>query len=121
MVGLSEGEKHFIRGGIAQDIRTDGRRRLQFRALSVETGVIPQVPGFLLALFIVPRMLFFSAMVCVFTVFWDWWLLQANGSARVRLGGTEVIASVKVHDSCRHKGAFFWHCISSVFFVKQAF
>jgi len=46
MVGLSEGEKHFIRGGIAQDIRTDGRRRLQFRALSVETGVIPQV-GFL--------------------------------------------------------------------------
>ncbi|TVU01002.1 hypothetical protein EJB05_53561 [Eragrostis curvula] len=61
MVGLSEGEKHFIRGGIAQDIRTDGRRRLQFRALSVETGVIP----------------------------------QANGSARVRLGGTEVIASVK--------------------------
>jgi len=61
MVGLSEGEKHFIRGGIAQDIRTDGRRRLQFRALSVETGVIP----------------------------------QANGSARVRLGATEIIASVK--------------------------
>ncbi|KAK3139540.1 hypothetical protein QOZ80_5AG0384890 [Eleusine coracana subsp. coracana] len=61
MVGLSEGEKHFIRGGIAQNIRTDGRKRLQFRALSVETGVIP----------------------------------QANGSARVRLGGTEVIASVK--------------------------
>jgi len=60
-VGLSEGEKHFIRGGIAQDIRTDGRRRLQFRALSVETGVIP----------------------------------QANGSARVRLGATEIIASVK--------------------------
>ncbi|KAF8726390.1 hypothetical protein HU200_019854 [Digitaria exilis] len=61
MVGLSEGEKHFIRGGIAQDIRTDGRKRLQFRALSVETGVIP----------------------------------QANGSARVRLGATEIIASVK--------------------------
>ncbi|CAN6330809.1 unnamed protein product [Urochloa humidicola] len=61
MVGLSEGEKHFIRGGIAQDIRTDGRRRLQFRALSVETGVIP----------------------------------QASGSARVRLGATEIIASVK--------------------------
>jgi exosome complex RNA-binding protein Rrp42 (RNase PH superfamily) len=32
----------------------------------------------------------------VFTVFRDWGLLQANGSARVRLGGTEVIASVKV-------------------------
>jgi hypothetical protein len=26
----------------------------------------------------------------------DWWLLQANGSARVRLGATEIIASVKV-------------------------
>ena len=47
MVGLSEGEKHFIRGGIAQDLRTDGRRRLQFRAISVETGVIPQVFGFI--------------------------------------------------------------------------
>ncbi|NP_001307647.1 Exosome complex component RRP42 [Zea mays] len=61
MVGLSEGEKHFIRGGIAQDLRTDGRRRLQFRSLSVQTGVIP----------------------------------QANGSARVRLGATDIIASVK--------------------------
>ncbi|TVU32582.1 hypothetical protein EJB05_24318, partial [Eragrostis curvula] len=42
MAELSEGEKHFIRGGIAQDIRTYGRRRLQFSALAVETGVIPQ-------------------------------------------------------------------------------
>ncbi|OAY70071.1 Exosome complex component RRP42 [Ananas comosus] len=42
MVGLSEGEKHFIRGGIAQDLRSDGRKRLQFRSISVETGVIPQ-------------------------------------------------------------------------------
>nr|CAD1837792.1 unnamed protein product [Ananas comosus var. bracteatus] len=61
MVGLSEGEKHFIRGGIAQDLRSDGRKRLQFRSISVETGVIP----------------------------------QANGSARVRLGATDVIASIK--------------------------
>jgi exosome complex component RRP42 len=43
MVGLSEGEKHFIRGGIAQDLRADGRTRLQFRAVTVETGIIPQV------------------------------------------------------------------------------
>ncbi|XP_066314381.1 threonine dehydratase 1 biosynthetic, chloroplastic-like [Miscanthus floridulus] len=61
MVGLSEGEKHFIRSGIAQDLRSDGRKRLQFRALSVQTRVIP----------------------------------QANGSARVRLGASEIIASVK--------------------------
>ncbi|GAV86756.1 RNase_PH domain-containing protein/RNase_PH_C domain-containing protein [Cephalotus follicularis] len=61
MVGLSIGEKHFIQGGIAQDLRTDGRKRLTYRPIYVETGVIP----------------------------------QANGSARVKLGTTDVIASVK--------------------------
>ncbi|KAJ1691256.1 hypothetical protein LUZ63_015411 [Rhynchospora breviuscula] len=61
MVGLSEGEKQFLRGGIEQNLRADGRTRNQFRPISVETGVIP----------------------------------QANGSARVRLGATEVIASIK--------------------------
>ncbi|KAI3509657.1 hypothetical protein L1887_25102 [Cichorium endivia] len=61
MVGLSIGEKHFIQGGIAQDLRTDGRKRLTYRPISVETGVIA----------------------------------QANGSARVKMGKTEVIASVK--------------------------
>lgn len=61
MVGLSLGEKHFIQGGIAQDLRSDGRKRLTFRPISVETGVIP----------------------------------QANGSARVKLGGTDVLACVK--------------------------
>ncbi|KAJ3672974.1 hypothetical protein LUZ60_006348 [Juncus effusus] len=61
MVGLSKGEKNFIKGGIEQDLRSDGRTRLQFRSISVETGVIP----------------------------------QASGSARVRLGATEVIASIK--------------------------
>ncbi|XP_052178350.1 uncharacterized protein LOC127792066 [Diospyros lotus] len=61
MVGLSLGEKHFIQGGIAQDLRSDGRNRLTFRPISVETGVIP----------------------------------QANGSARVQIGATDVIASVK--------------------------
>ncbi|KAF8409712.1 hypothetical protein HHK36_005791 [Tetracentron sinense] len=61
MVGLSVGEKHFIQGGIAQDLRSDGRKRFDYRPISVETGVIP----------------------------------QANGSARVRMGATHVIASVK--------------------------
>ncbi|KAM7503771.1 hypothetical protein LguiB_002675 [Lonicera macranthoides] len=61
MVGLSIGEKHFIQGGIAQDLRSDGRKRLTYRPIYVETGVIP----------------------------------QANGSARVRMGLTEVIVSVK--------------------------
>ncbi|KAG4939420.1 hypothetical protein JHK82_045143 [Glycine max] len=61
MVGLSLGETHFIQGGIAQDLRCDGRKRLTYRPISVETGVIP----------------------------------QTNGSARVRMGATDVIASVK--------------------------
>ncbi|KAE9457849.1 hypothetical protein C3L33_10248, partial [Rhododendron williamsianum] len=61
MVGLSIGEKHFIQGGIAQDLRSDGRKRLTYRPISVETGNIP----------------------------------QANGSARVKMGATDVIASVK--------------------------
>lgn len=43
MVGLSAGERQFIHGGIAQDLRSDGRQRLQFRPISVQTGVIPQV------------------------------------------------------------------------------
>ncbi|KAL3632091.1 hypothetical protein CASFOL_025075 [Castilleja foliolosa] len=61
MVGLSLGEQNFIKGGIAQDLRTDGRKRLAYRPFSIETGVIP----------------------------------QASGSARVKLGATDVIASVK--------------------------
>jgi hypothetical protein len=71
-VGLSEGEKHFIRGGIAQDIRTDGRRRLQFRALSVETGVIPQVgfQGFcLFSCARVPFLFICLGMLCGFMLF----------------------------------------------------
>ncbi|XP_020581010.1 exosome complex component RRP42 [Phalaenopsis equestris] len=61
MVGLSVGEKQFILGGIAQDLRSDGRQRLQFRPISVQTDVIP----------------------------------QATGSARVTLGATDVIVSIK--------------------------
>ncbi|KAK9929126.1 hypothetical protein M0R45_026234 [Rubus argutus] len=61
MVALSIGEKYFIQGGIAQDLRGDGRKRLTPRPIYVETGVIS----------------------------------QSNGSARVRMGATEVIASVK--------------------------
>lgn len=60
-MGLSVGEKHFIQGGIAQDLRSDGRKRLTYRPIYVETGVIP----------------------------------QASGSARVRMGATDVIATVK--------------------------
>ena len=43
MVGVSVGEQQFIKGGIAHDLRTDGRKRLSYRDIYVETGVIPQV------------------------------------------------------------------------------
>lgn len=43
MVGLSLGEQNFIKGGIAQDLRTDGRKRLTYRPIFIETGIIPQV------------------------------------------------------------------------------
>ena len=43
MVGLSLGEQCFIEGGIAQDLRCDGRKRFTCRPILVETGVIPQV------------------------------------------------------------------------------
>lgn len=43
MVGLSLGERNFIKGGIEQDLRTDGRKRLTYRPIYVETGIIAQV------------------------------------------------------------------------------
>lgn len=45
MVGLSLGEKDYIRCGIAQDLRTDGRKLLSYRHIDVETGVVPQASG----------------------------------------------------------------------------
>ncbi|RAL44268.1 unnamed protein product [Cuscuta campestris] len=71
MVGLSFGEKNFIRDGIGLDLRTDGRKQLAYRRIYVETGVIP----------------------------------QASGSARVKIGATDVIVSVKAElgkPSSRH-------------------
>ncbi|CAN1121088.1 Exosome complex exonuclease RRP42 [Linum perenne] len=61
MVGISLGERDFIKGGIDHNIRNDGRNRNSYRPILIETSVIP----------------------------------QANGSARVKMGSTEVIASVK--------------------------
>ncbi|KAL6599973.1 hypothetical protein ACP70R_045624 [Stipagrostis hirtigluma subsp. patula] len=45
MAGLSEAEKRFLRGGVAGALRADGRGRLQFRPVSVDTGVVPQAHG----------------------------------------------------------------------------
>uniref|UniRef100_A0A023F8P6 Ribosomal RNA-processing protein 42 n=1 Tax=Triatoma infestans TaxID=30076 RepID=A0A023F8P6_TRIIF len=45
MVGLSPEEKIFIVHGIEQDIRNDGRTRLQYRPIEIETGIIPHAMG----------------------------------------------------------------------------
>ena len=42
---LSPGEVKFIKGGVLDDIRADGRARLDFRPLSIETGLLPQTNG----------------------------------------------------------------------------
>ncbi|KAI3880545.1 hypothetical protein MKX03_008809 [Papaver bracteatum] len=60
MAGLSSLMMNLIRGGVAQNRQSDGRKRLTYRPISVETGVLD----------------------------------QSLGSARVRIGGTEVYASV---------------------------
>ena len=86
MVGLSVGEKHFIQGGIAQDLRTDGRKRLTYRPIFLQTGVIAQVN--------INNLVSFNSDADF--VMLDVYLCQANGSARGKMGTTEVIASVKV-------------------------
>lgn len=42
---LSPGEIRFIRNSVVDDIRVDGRSRLDFRPLSLETGLLPQANG----------------------------------------------------------------------------
>jgi exosome complex component RRP42 len=45
MLSLSQGEIDFIAEGIQQDIRVDGRGRLDYRPFSIETGIISQANG----------------------------------------------------------------------------
>lgn len=61
MGAISAAEVSYIEGGIAQNLRSDGRGRLDFRNIAITTGVIP----------------------------------QANGSSRCKVGGTDVMVSVK--------------------------
>ena len=42
---MSEPEKKFVVDGIAQNIRADGRGRLDYRFLSVEVGLLPLANG----------------------------------------------------------------------------
>ena len=83
MKGLSVGEKLFIQGGIAQDLRTDGRRRLTYRPISVETDVISQVyskqssifMASLLVLFLLFMWFYFSIHLCL----GEWFSKGQNG------------------------------------------
>lgn len=58
---LSSSEKEYITLGVEQDLRADGRGRLDFRPFSLEVDVVP----------------------------------QAAGSARLRLGRTDILVSIK--------------------------
>lgn len=62
MTDTSFGERVWIVQGVEQDLRTDGRSRLNFRPLGVEANIIA----------------------------------QADGSARLHLGATDVLVGVKV-------------------------
>jgi len=44
-VRLSKAEKRFIEEGISEDVRADGRRRLEFRHFTLDVGVVPQASG----------------------------------------------------------------------------
>ncbi|CAO3609148.1 unnamed protein product [Cunninghamella echinulata] len=59
---ISPAEKSYIEQGIEQDCRADGRNRLEYRHLVLESGL----------------------------------LSQASGSARCRLGDSDVLVGVKV-------------------------
>ena len=58
---ISAAERSYITQGAEANLRSDGRRREDFRRMEVQVGV----------------------------------LAQCNGSARVRLGGTDVVVRVK--------------------------
>lgn len=58
---LSSSEREYIRMGVGENLRADGRTNKALRSLKVELGVVP----------------------------------QASGSARVRLGGSDVLVSIK--------------------------
>ena len=60
-MSLSKAERAFVRDGIEQNVRVDGRARDDYRSMTLELGVVP----------------------------------QASGSARLRLGATDVMVAVK--------------------------
>ena len=42
---LSSAEHSYLAGGVAENMRTDGRARLDYRTFTVETGVVPHANG----------------------------------------------------------------------------
>jgi exosome complex component RRP42 len=61
-LNISPAEASFISSGIQEDLRCDGRKRIQFRDVVLETGI----------------------------------LVNASGSCRLKLDGTEILVGVKV-------------------------
>ena len=44
-MSVSFGEQAFIKDGVAEDMRNDGRSRAEYRGLVLETGLMPQCNG----------------------------------------------------------------------------
>ena len=42
---FSAAERSFVELGVAQNVRNDGRERLDYRPLSIDSGVLPQTYG----------------------------------------------------------------------------
>lgn len=45
LIKISSFEKDYITKGIAQNMRSDGRERLDYRAFTLETGIVSQTNG----------------------------------------------------------------------------
>jgi exosome complex component RRP42 len=45
MLQISPSEISFLRQGVEQDVRADGRSRLDYRPITMESGVLPQSNG----------------------------------------------------------------------------
>lgn len=45
MLRISKAERAFIQGGVDAGVRGDGRGRLDYRFVSVDTGLLPQANG----------------------------------------------------------------------------
>eukprot|EP01100_Stratorugosa_tubuloviscum_P012161 TRINITY_DN5631_c0_g1_i1.p1 TRINITY_DN5631_c0_g1~~TRINITY_DN5631_c0_g1_i1.p1 ORF type:complete len:307 (-),score=131.54 TRINITY_DN5631_c0_g1_i1:114-1034(-) len=84
ITSLSLAEQKYVREGIFSNLRNDGRQRLDFRPLQLETGILD----------------------------------QANGSARLKLGSTDILVGVKAQISTPNEET---PNLGSIFYYVETF